>query len=56
MITFVADRVKVKSGHRVDNSGEVILMVGEYELDKIKELVGVVDQLIKVSIEIDEQS
>lgn len=51
-ITFTADKVKVKTGHRIDNSGEVTFIVGEYELDNIKDLVNVVDKEIKVDITI----
>lgn len=50
-LTFTADKVKVKSGHRVDNSGEVVLMVGEYMLPSIKDLVTVVDQNLQVTVE-----
>ena len=52
-ITFHADKVKVKTGHRVDNSGEVTFMVGEYQLENLKELISVVDADMKVTIEIE---
>lgn len=49
-IEFVADKVKVKTGN-VDNSATVIFTVGEYQLDKIKDLISLVDKNLKVSVE-----
>lgn len=53
-IIFESDQVKVKSGHKVDNSAEVTFVVGEYQLQKIKALVGVIDANIRVTVEIDD--
>lgn len=53
-IQFEADRVKVKTGHRVDNSGEITFMVGEYMLPKITPLTIIVDKILKVTVEIDD--
>ncbi len=51
-ITFQADKVKVKSGHRIDNSGEVTFLIGEYQLSQIKDLVTVVDKPMQVIVKI----
>jgi hypothetical protein len=51
-IKFNADRVKIKSGHRVDNSGEVIFMVGEYQLENIKNLVNIIDKNLEVTVKV----
>ena len=51
MITFMSDKVKVKTG-KVDNSAVVEFEIGEYQLSNIKELVGIVDKSLKVSVEI----
>lgn len=50
-ITFLSDKVKVKTG-RADNSAVVELEVGEYQLDNIKDLIGVVDKELQVQITI----
>lgn len=54
LITFKSDRVKIKSGHRVDNSGEVIFEVGEYELKNIVPLVTVLDKEMTITVDIQE--
>ena len=51
MIKFQSDKVSIKTG-KADNSGIVSFEVGEYELLKIKELVGIVDKVMTVSVEI----
>ena len=51
IISFLSDQVKVKTG-RVDNSGVVEFIVGEYQLENIKELVNVIDKEIKVTVEV----
>lgn len=48
-IEFIADGVKIRTG-KADNSAEVIFTIGEYSLDKIKELVTVVDKNLKVEV------
>ena len=50
MIEFISDKVKVKTGN-VDNSAQVTFYVGEYQLDKIKDLVSMVDKNLKVKVE-----
>jgi hypothetical protein len=50
IVKFIADKVKVKTG-RVDNSAVVEFEVGEYQLDKIKELVGVIGLNLKVTVQ-----
>jgi hypothetical protein len=51
-IEFNSDKVLVRTG-RVDNSAIVQFEVGEYEVHKLKELIGVVDKVLKVKINID---
>jgi hypothetical protein len=53
IVKFIADKVKVKTG-RVDNSATVEFEVGEYQLDKIKELVGIIDQNLTVVVQDEE--
>jgi hypothetical protein len=53
IVKFIADKVKVKTG-RVDNSAVVEFEVGEYQLDKIKELVGIIDQNLTVVVQDEE--
>ncbi len=47
----MSDKVSVRTG-KVDNSAVVSFEVGEYEVSKLKELVGVVDKEIKVTVDI----
>jgi hypothetical protein len=54
-IKFESDQVKVKSGHRVDGSGEVTFMIGEYQLQNIVGLVTVKDQLLRITVEVDDE-
>ncbi len=49
-IEFSADKVKIKTGN-VDNGAIVSLEVGEYEVLKLRELIGIVDKELKVVIE-----
>lgn len=49
-IVFIADQVKVKTG-RVDNSGVVEFVVGEYMLEHIKDLITIRDMNLKVTVE-----
>jgi len=49
VIQFIADQVKVKTG-KPDNSAVVEFTVGEYQLDKIKDLVTIVDKNLKVEV------
>lgn len=51
-ITFIADKVQVKTGIRIDNSGIVSFVVGEYQLANIKDLVNVVDKQIEVIVHV----
>lgn len=51
-IKFMSDKVKVKTG-RMDNSAIVEFEIGEYQLENIKELVGIVDKELKVTVEYD---
>lgn len=53
-ITFMSDKVKVKTGHRVDNSGEVTFIVGEYMLEKIKDLTTIIDKNLIITVKIEE--
>ncbi len=55
MITFNADRVTVKTG-RVDNSAVVSFEVGEYEVKNIKDLLGIVDKNLKITVDIIEDN
>jgi hypothetical protein len=48
---FNSDKVKVKTG-RADNSADVIFEIGEYQLEKIKDLIDIVDKNLKISVEI----
>lgn len=52
-VEFTADKVQIETGKRVDNSGKVTLIVGEYMLKNILPLGLVIDQNIKVTIEIE---
>jgi len=52
-IVFMADQVKVKTG-RVDNSGVVEFIVGEYQLEHIKDLISLRDVNLKVTVEIEQ--
>lgn len=54
IINFKSDRVRVKTG-RADNSAIVEFEIGEYQLDNIKDLVGVIDKELSVSVEINEE-
>lgn len=49
-VQFLSDKVKVKTG-RADNSAVVEFEVGEYELEKIKELIGIVEEELKITVE-----
>ena len=51
MIEFNSDKVTIRTG-RVDNSAVVSFEVGEYQLSNIKELIGLVDKNLKISVEI----
>lgn len=53
MIEFTADKVSIKTG-KADNSGTVTFDVGEYELPKLKELIGITDKIIRVTVEIED--
>lgn len=53
-VEFHADKVKVKTGYRVDNSSIVEFEIGEYESSKLKDLIGIVDKNLKVTVEIHE--
>lgn len=49
LIKFSSDRVLIK-GPKADNSYQVVFEVGEYEVSKIKDLVGVFDQVLEVEV------
>lgn len=51
MIVFNSDKVGIK-GPKVDNSYVISFEVGEYEVKNIKDLVGLVDTNLKVSVEL----
>lgn len=51
-ITFLSDKVKIKTG-KADNSGSVEFEIGEYVLPQIKDLVGIVDKEITVTVEVE---
>lgn len=51
-IIFQSDKVKVKTG-RADNSAVVEFEIGEYQLEQIKPLVGIVDSVLTVSVEVE---
>jgi hypothetical protein len=53
MIEFNSDKVTIRTG-RVDNSAIVSFEVGEYQLDNIKDLIGLVDKNLKITVEITE--
>lgn len=53
IIQFQSDQVKVKTGHKVDNSAEITFVVGEYMLEKIKEFVTLTDCVFNVSVEVE---
>jgi hypothetical protein len=52
-ITFQSDKVIVRTG-KADNSAQVIFEVGEYQLEQIKDLVGIVDKVLNVSVQIED--
>ncbi len=52
-IIFRSDRVQVETGKRVDNSGKVTFIVGEYELNAITPLTTIIDKNLKVTVEIE---
>lgn len=49
-IIFLSDKVKVKTG-KADNSGSVEFEIGEYVLPQIKDLVGIVDKELRITVE-----
>ena len=49
--TFSADKVKIRTNWKVDNTSTVEFSVGEYQQDKLKELVGVIDKELIVTVE-----
>ena len=51
MIEFKSDKVTIRTG-RVDNSAIVSFEVGEYQLYNIKELIGLVDKNLKITVEV----
>ena len=53
-LAFESDQVKVKTGN-IDNGAQVTFLIGEYQLNNIKDLVGQVDKVFKVSVEIVDQ-
>ena len=52
IIEFTADKIKVRTGS-VDNGAVVSFDVGEYQVEKLKELIGIVDKELKVKVEYD---
>ena len=55
MIQFNSDRVTIKTG-RVDNSAIVSFEVGEYQVKNIKDLLGIVDKNLKITVDIIEDN
>ncbi len=51
MVSFIADEIKIKLGHRVDHSPEVILVSGEYQTEEISKLAQFIGKTVKVTIE-----
>lgn len=51
-IKFSADKVKIRTNWKVDNSATVEFTVGEYMVPNLKDLVGIVDKELIVSVEI----
>ena len=55
VIKFESDKVSVRTG-RVDNSAIISFEVGEFMLDKIKDLVSLRDIALKVVVTYDKNS
>lgn len=53
-IQFQSDKVKVKTG-RVDNSATVEFSIGEYMLPYIKDLVGITDRVLTVTVDVEDE-
>jgi hypothetical protein len=51
MIIFNSDKVRVKTG-KADDSATVEFEVGEYQLENIKELIGIVKMNMKITVDI----
>ena len=51
MIQFNADKVAIRTG-KVDNSAIVSFEIGEYEVKNIKELLGIVDKNMRITVDI----
>lgn len=54
MIQFNSDKVSIRTG-KVDNSAIVSFEVGEYEVSKLKELIGIVDKNMKITVDIEDE-
>lgn len=54
MIIFLSDKVKVKTG-KADNSATVEFEIGEYQLENIKELIGIIDKNMKITVEVESE-
>lgn len=52
-IEFEADKVSIQTG-KPDNSAVVKFEIGEYHLDKIKDLVNLIGVVMKVRVEVEE--
>lgn len=50
-VQFISDRVKVRTNWKIDNSATVEFEIGEYQAKNLKELIGVVDKELKVTVE-----
>lgn len=53
LIQFQSDKVTIKTG-RVDNSAIVSFEVGEYQLERIAPLISLRDQVLKITVEVEE--
>lgn len=50
-IEFIADKVQVQTGKKVDNSATVTFVVGEYQRKNLKDLIDIEDGNYKVTVE-----
>jgi len=51
-VNFLSDKVRL-SGPKVDGTVSVTFEVGEYQVDNLKELLGIRDKNISVTIEVE---
>jgi hypothetical protein len=52
IVNFIADKVKIRTNWKIDNSATVEFTVGEYMVPNLKGLVGIVDKELKIKVEI----